>query len=123
MEVRLAKTAGFCFGVKRAVDTVYQQVREGEDWFGRTEAMWCYEHCEKALQVAVRRIEMIRENYKFGFDSWGLILFLVIMIPNFIWFAVPAPNDILRAESVTKVVDANGSVCQVDGGSVVCNYT
>ena len=28
MEVRLAKTAGFCFGVKRAVDTVYQQVEE-----------------------------------------------------------------------------------------------
>ena len=27
MEVRLAKTAGFCFGVKRAVDTVYEQVK------------------------------------------------------------------------------------------------
>ena len=27
MEVRLAKTAGFCFGVKRAVDTVYEQVQ------------------------------------------------------------------------------------------------
>ena len=26
MEVRLAKTAGFCFGVKRAVETVYDQV-------------------------------------------------------------------------------------------------
>lgn len=25
MEVILAKTAGFCFGVKRAVDTVYEQ--------------------------------------------------------------------------------------------------
>ena len=28
MEVRLAKTAGFCFGVKRAVDTVYEQVKK-----------------------------------------------------------------------------------------------
>lgn len=28
MEVRLAKTAGFCFGVKRAVETVYEQVKE-----------------------------------------------------------------------------------------------
>ena len=26
MEVKLAKTAGFCFGVSRAVDTVYEQV-------------------------------------------------------------------------------------------------
>ncbi len=28
MKVELAKTAGFCFGVKRAVETVYQQVDE-----------------------------------------------------------------------------------------------
>ena len=29
MEVKLAKTAGFCFGVQRAVDTVYTQIEEG----------------------------------------------------------------------------------------------
>ena len=28
MEVKLAKTAGFCFGVKRAVETVYEQVEK-----------------------------------------------------------------------------------------------
>ena len=28
MEVKLAKTAGFCFGVRRAVDTVYEQVEQ-----------------------------------------------------------------------------------------------
>ena len=28
MEVILAKSAGFCFGVKRAVDKVYQQTEE-----------------------------------------------------------------------------------------------
>ena len=31
MEVRLAKTAGFCFGVKRAVDMVYAQIKERQD--------------------------------------------------------------------------------------------
>lgn len=31
MEVRLAKTAGFCFGVKRAVDTVYEQIEHPEE--------------------------------------------------------------------------------------------
>ncbi len=31
MDVILAKTAGFCFGVKRAVETVYQQVDENHD--------------------------------------------------------------------------------------------
>ena len=29
MEVILAKSAGFCFGVKRAVDTVYEQIQSG----------------------------------------------------------------------------------------------
>ena len=30
MEVRLAKTAGFCFGVKRAVEQVYEQIESGK---------------------------------------------------------------------------------------------
>lgn len=30
MEVKLAKTAGFCFGVRRAVDTVYEQIEKAE---------------------------------------------------------------------------------------------
>ena len=29
MEVMVAKTAGFCFGVRRAVDRVYEQVQNG----------------------------------------------------------------------------------------------
>lgn len=63
---------------------------------------------------------MLKKNYKFGFEIWGLNLFLIIMLPNFIWFAVPAPNDILRAESVTKVADAIGSVCQVVMVAALC---
>lgn len=60
------------------------------------------------------------QNYRFGFDPWGLILFLLVMLPNFIWFAVPAPNDILRADSVTPVVDAIGSVFQVLTVACLC---
>ena len=30
MEVKLAEYAGFCFGVKRAVDTVYEQIKTGK---------------------------------------------------------------------------------------------
>lgn len=52
-------------------------------------------------------------KYKIGFDIWGMILFLLIMVPNFIWFRVPAPNDILRNESVTPVIDTVASVCQI----------
>ncbi len=53
------------------------------------------------------------KKYKLGFDIWGAVLFLIIMIPNFIWFAVPAPNDVLRVDSITKVLDTVASVCQV----------
>ena len=52
-------------------------------------------------------------RYRFGFDFWGLLLFLLVMLPNFIWFAFPAPDAILRTESVTPVVDIIGSVFQV----------
>ena len=60
------------------------------------------------------------QNYRFGFDFWGLLLFLLVMLPNFIWCAVPAPNDVLRAESVTPVVDAIASVCQVLTVACLC---
>ena len=30
MEVIVAKTAGFCFGVKRAVEKVYEQIENGK---------------------------------------------------------------------------------------------
>ena len=30
MEIRLAECAGFCFGVRRAVDTVYEQLEKGK---------------------------------------------------------------------------------------------
>lgn len=53
------------------------------------------------------------KKYKLGFDIWSLVLFLIIMIPTFIWAVVPAPNDILRATSITKILDMIASICQV----------
>jgi hypothetical protein len=60
------------------------------------------------------------KHYRFGFDPWGLFLFMLVMLPNFIWFAVPAPNDILRADSATPVVDAIGSLFQVLTVACLC---
>jgi len=53
------------------------------------------------------------KKYRIGFNLWGLVLLTSIMIPNFIWFALPASNDILRTESVTAALDTIASVCQV----------
>ena len=60
------------------------------------------------------------DKYRFGFDILGLVLFLLVMLPNFIWFAVPAPNDVLRTESATPVVDVIASVCQVLTVACLC---
>lgn len=61
-----------------------------------------------------------RKNYRLGFDPWGLGLFLLIMLPNFIWFAHPAPNDILRSESVTPLIDAIAQVFQAVIVAALC---
>ena len=60
------------------------------------------------------------KDYRVKFDVWGLILFLVIMLPNFVWFAVPAPHDILRSESATPYIDGVASVCQVLMVAMLC---
>lgn len=60
------------------------------------------------------------KNYRPGFDPWGLGLFLLIMLPNFIWFVLPAPNDILRAESVTPLIDTIAQVFQIIMAAALC---
>ena len=47
------------------------------------------------------------KNCKLSFEIWGLLLFLIVMIPNFMWFAIPAPNDILREKSITEIYKVN----------------
>ena len=43
MQVELAKSAGFCFGVQRAVDTVYKQI---EEKFGREDLHLWSDHSQ-----------------------------------------------------------------------------
>ena len=49
----------------------------------------------------------------FGFDLVGLILFAAIMVPNLVWFGVPAPNDVMREPSQTPALDIAATVFQV----------
>lgn len=59
-------------------------------------------------------------QYRFSLEGWGLLAFLLVMVPNFIWFAVPAPNDVLRRDSVTPILDGIASVCQVLFAAALC---
>lgn len=56
--------------------------------------------------------ETMLKKYKFGFEPWGLFLFIIIMIPNFFWFIFPPREDVLRTDSATKIIDVIGSVFQ-----------
>lgn len=55
----------------------------------------------------------MQNRYQFRFQPGALLLFLLVMAPTFFWLAVPAPNDILRDESVTPALDTAGSTLQV----------
>lgn len=76
--------------------------------------------CTVVLDIYLKMNIIQNSRYRFGFDIWGLLLFLLVMLPNFIWFAFPAPNDILRTESVTPVVDILASVFQVLTVACLC---
>lgn len=53
------------------------------------------------------------KKYKFGFDYFALLLFIIMMIPTIFWSFVKAPEDVLRVESVTPVIDIIASISQV----------
>ena len=53
---------------------------------------------------------MTLREHKLHFELRGLLTFFAAMLPNLIWFAVPAPDDKLRTDSITGVIDGVGSV-------------
>ena len=50
---------------------------------------------------------------KIRFNIYGLLLFLIIMMPNLVWFFIPSKNDILRNETITPIIDTIASIFQV----------
>ena len=73
-------------------------------------------------QIGVCGENEMFQKYTLCFDIWGFLLFLIIMMPNFIWFAVPAPNDILRTSSITETLDTAASVCQIFMVAALCIF-
>jgi len=63
---------------------------------------------------------MKNKSFKFGFNLSAVVVFALIMLPNIIWFFVPAQNDILRSESSTQVLDVFVTVFQVIMLAVLC---
>ncbi len=73
MEVILAKTAGFCFGVKRAVDTVYQQIEKHPN-----EKIYTYGpiiHNDEVIKdLESKGVSVIRSDEEFDKLSEGIVV-------------------------------------------------
>ena len=61
MEVRLAEYTGFCFGVKRAVDTVYEQIKNGKTIYTYGSIVNNEEVVKDLVQKGVRVLESKEE--------------------------------------------------------------
>lgn len=53
------------------------------------------------------------KKYKFGIDTWAIWIIAVIMLPNIIWALSDLPNDILKRETLTPVLDNIMTISQV----------
>ena len=96
MEVRLADCAGFCFGVKRAVDTVYEQLKNGKTIYTYGPIVHNEEVVRELSEKGVRVLENKEElkHLKAGENI---------------------PTVIIRAHGVAKeiydIMEANGLEC------------
>ena len=54
----------------------------------------------------------VLKRYRWGFEPWALLLFALIMLPNILWAWLPAPQDVLRVESLTPVTDMIAGAAQ-----------
>lgn len=59
-------------------------------------------------------------QFRFGFDWIALVLFFILMAPNFFWFAVPASHDILRQASAVPVLGVIATIAQVTAIVALC---
>ncbi|MSR93023.1 4-hydroxy-3-methylbut-2-enyl diphosphate reductase [Clostridiaceae bacterium 68-1-5] len=73
MEIKLAKTAGFCFGVKRAVETVYEEIKKNTD-----KKIYTYGpiiHNEEVIkELAAMGVEVIRSEEELKKITDGIVI-------------------------------------------------
>ncbi len=94
MEVTVAKSAGFCFGVKRAVDTVYEQIEKGQ------KPVYTYGpiiHNEQVVEdLAARGVQVIRSEEELERIAEGTVIIRSHGVPRRIC-------DKIKAQGLTLV--------------------
>ena len=94
MEVTVANSAGFCFGVKRAVDTVYEQIEKGQ------KPVYTYGpiiHNEQVVEdLAARGVQVIRSEEELERITEGTVIIRSHGVPRRIC-------DKIKAQGLTLV--------------------
>ena len=94
MEVTVAKSAGFCFGVKRAVDTVYKQIKKEQ------KPIYTYGpiiHNEQVVEdLAARGVQVIRSEEELERITEGTVIIRSHGVPRRIC-------DKIKAQGLTLV--------------------
>lgn len=60
------------------------------------------------------------KNYTFNLNLGSLWLTIFLLVPTVVWSLFPAPNDVLRTESVTPIFDLAASIGQVIFIGLLC---
>lgn len=60
------------------------------------------------------------KKYTFDLNLDSLWLTVFLLVPSVVWYFFPAPNDVLRTESVTPISDTAASVSQVIFIGILC---
>lgn len=94
-EVNLASTAGFCFGVKRAVDAVYEEIKNGDKVYTYGPVI----HNEEVIRdLSEKGVSLIRSEEELKSLSEGTIIIRSHGVPEKIY-------DLIKGSNL-KLVDA-----------------
>lgn len=97
MEIKVAKSAGFCFGVKRAVETAYKQIEEAEN--GKIYTFGPIIHNENVLKdLKDRGVSIIESVDELESINKGTVIIRAHGVPKDI-------HDLLNKKEI-KVIDA-----------------
>ncbi len=97
LEIRVAKTAGFCFGVKRAVDQVYEQLKQHQGTPIYT--LGPIIHNEQVIQDMESKGVIVMEETDIDKLQGGIVIIRSHGVPKRVY-------DLLKAQQHLTVVDA-----------------
>ena len=89
MDINIAKTAGFCFGVQRAVDTVYKEIKENKKIYTLGPII----HNEQVVNEFARLgVEILNSEDELKRLSCGTVIIRSHGVPKYIYDLIESRN-------------------------------